>query len=101
MSKGNYIDNKKTGIWEHYHSNGSLMSKGNYTDNKKTGIWECYGRDGNITPTSLDEIKRWETNPTSEKLWSVPHIKYMRFLHPILRPIIIENWELIKTMKIN
>lgn len=54
----------------------------------------------NITPASLDEIKTWENNPTKEQLFSTPDIKYLRFLHPILRPYIIENWNIIKSMKI-
>lgn len=54
----------------------------------------------NITPASLDEIKTWENSPTKEQLFSTPDIKYLRFLHPILRPYIIENWNIIKSMKI-
>lgn len=55
----------------------------------------------NITPASLEEIKRWETNPTHEELTSAPDIKYLRFLHPNLRPLIIENWDMIKTLQID
>lgn len=55
----------------------------------------------NITPASLEEIKRWETDPTNEELSSIPDIKYLRFLHPLLRPYIIENWEEIRTMDIS
>lgn len=54
----------------------------------------------NITPVSLEEINRWETNPTNEELSSVPDIKYLRFLHPNLRPFIIENWDEIKLMEV-
>lgn len=49
----------------------------------------------NITPHSLQEIERWENNPTTEDLNSIPDIRYMRFLHPILRRFIVENWLLI------
>lgn len=55
---------------------------------------------GNITPASLSEIDRWENNPTDEELFSIPDIKYLRFLHPLLRPIIVENWSRIKRMEI-
>ena len=48
-----------------------------------------------------EEIKRWETNTTVEDMKSSPHIKYMVFLHPILRNHIIKNWDMIKTMKID
>ena len=54
----------------------------------------------NITPASLSEIDRWENNPTDDELFSIPDIKYLRFLHPLLRPIIVENWSRIKRMKI-
>ena len=54
----------------------------------------------NITPASIKEIERWENNPTKEELFSKPHIKYLRFLHPVLRPFIIENWDKIKLMKV-
>jgi hypothetical protein len=53
----------------------------------------------NITPASLEEIERWEKNPTNDELISPPDIKYLRFLHVLLRPYIIENWEIIKTLK--
>ncbi len=54
----------------------------------------------NITPASLKEIERWETNPTHDELISAPDVKYLRFLHPLLRPYIIENWDTIKTLAI-
>ena len=54
-----------------------------------------------ITPASLDETMRWENNPTEEELFAIPDIKYLRFLHPLLRPYIIQNWGVIKEMKIS
>ena len=55
----------------------------------------------NIAPASLEEISRWENNPTTEELFSEPNIKYLRFLHPLLRPFIIENWKIIKTLDVS
>ena len=55
----------------------------------------------NITPASLDEIKRWENNPTIDEMTSTPDIKYLRFLHVLLRPFIIKNWDTIKKLKTN
>jgi hypothetical protein len=55
----------------------------------------------NINPASLEEIKKWETTPTSEELFTTPDIKYLRFLHPLLRPYIIQNWETIKTLDVS
>lgn len=53
-----------------------------------------------ITPASLEEIDRWEKNPTPSELIAKPDIKYLRFLHPVLRPLIVMNWDVIKKMKI-
>jgi len=47
----------------------------------------------NIRPASLEEMKRWETNPTPEELWAVPDIKYLRSLHFKLREYVVENWD--------
>jgi hypothetical protein len=52
-----------------------------------------------IKPASLEEIERWESEPTKEELMATPDIKYLRFLHPVLRPYIIENWDIIKKLK--
>jgi hypothetical protein len=52
----------------------------------------------NITPASMEEMKRWEINPTVDELVSPPNIKYLRFLHVNLRPYIIEHWETIKNL---
>lgn len=53
-----------------------------------------------ISPASLEEIKRWENNPTPYELLQVPDIKYLRFLHPNLRHYIINNWDVIKNMSV-
>ena len=53
-----------------------------------------------ITPASLEEIKKWENNPNVQELIVTPDIKYMRFLHPILREYIIKNWKTIKQLKV-
>ena len=55
---------------------------------------------GKIKPASLKEIKRWEESPTRDELLSTPDIKYLRFLHPLLRPYIINNWKIIKNLKV-
>lgn len=54
-----------------------------------------------IRPASMEETYRWETNPTKEELWAIPDTKYLRGLHPLLRPMIIANWDQIKNMKID
>jgi hypothetical protein len=49
----------------------------------------------NIRPATLAEIERWETKPTIKELMSIPETKYLRFLHPNIRPVIIEHWDTI------
>lgn len=53
------------------------------------------------SPASKQEMKRWETNPTEEEMRSTPDIKYLRFLHPLLRKFVVENWLDIVTLKID
>lgn len=53
-----------------------------------------------ITPASLEEVVRWRDNPTIEELLSIPDLKYLNFLHPLLRVYVIEDWEIIKTLKL-
>lgn len=53
-----------------------------------------------INPASLVEMKRWEESPTVGELYSIPDIKYLRFLHPVLRPYIINQWRKIQNLKI-
>lgn len=53
-----------------------------------------------ITPATLEEIERWENNPTEKELFSQPDIKYLRFLHPIVREYVIAHWKNIKELEI-
>jgi hypothetical protein len=46
-----------------------------------------------IVPATKEETIEWE-NSKSE-MWKPVPDKYLRFLHANLRPIIIENWDLI------
>lgn len=55
--------------------------------------------ESNIEPVSTREIDRWEKSPTLQELFSPPDIKYMRFLHPILRLYVLNNWDMIKSLK--
>lgn len=54
----------------------------------------------NIKPASREEIKRWEKHPTLEELTEIPKIKYMRNLHTLLRPVVIDNWHNIKNLQL-
>ena len=53
-----------------------------------------------IEPASAREMARWKNKPTLEEIISEPDIKYLRFLHPMLRLIIINQWEFIKNLKV-
>ena len=53
-----------------------------------------------ITPASVEETKRWRISPTFEELISIPDIKYMQFLHPILRHFVIRYWDFILNLTI-
>lgn len=60
-----------------------------------------YMLENNIDCASHEEINRWESNPTEQELYDKPHLKYLRFLHPILRKYVIDNWEYIKKIFYN
>lgn len=52
-----------------------------------------------IEPATLEEIERYENNPTKEELFSIPDIKYMRVFHVKMRSFLIKHWEVIKYFK--
>ena len=51
-----------------------------------------------INPATKEECEIWQND--KEQMWTVPDIKYMRFLHPNLRDFVQENWETIKDLKL-
>jgi len=51
QSAGNQVDSKglKTGYWIHYSTDGKTkLEEGNYVEDKKDGIWKAYFPDGII-----------------------------------------------------
>jgi len=54
----------------------------------------------NIQPANTIERERYLNNPTQMELFNKPDLKYMLFLHPILRDYVVENWNYIKGLKI-
>lgn len=54
----------------------------------------------NITPATKEETESWENNPTPQELTSIPDVKYMRSLHPLVREVVRDNWKFIKTLKL-
>lgn len=52
--------------------------------------------DNDIEPANEKEMIRWENTPTLNEISSTPPLKYLRFIHVNLRPIVINNWQKIK-----
>ncbi len=97
----NNINNISFNQFCHEYCDGLYNPKLPY-DNQSTGYKELRKMViENITPATISEIERWETSPTIIELTSIPETKYLRFLHPILRPYIIDNWDRIKNMNID
>ena len=58
---GVYAENgAKIGIWEYYHSNGTIREIGSYSEGLKTGIWKNYYEDGTLESTG--EFVKGEQN---------------------------------------
>lgn len=53
-----------------------------------------------IAPAPPKELIRYLNSPTMIELVSVPDIKYMRFLHPLLRNSVSQNWNFISKLKL-
>jgi len=53
-----------------------------------------------MVPASLEEMERWENNPTVEEMYSTPEVRYLRFIHPVFRVMLVENWDKIKDMEV-
>jgi antitoxin component YwqK of YwqJK toxin-antitoxin module len=47
-TKGNYINEKKDGVWETYYSNEILKSKGVYSEGVRDGLWLEYHDNGEL-----------------------------------------------------
>lgn len=54
----------------------------------------------NIKPATQKQYERWKTKPTAKELFSEPDIKYLTFLHELIRTIVRNNWKKIKKMKV-
>lgn len=54
---GQYIDNKKTGIWRKYYSNGDLHSVGRNINDKKDSIWTFYNINSDSVFAKMNYLK--------------------------------------------
>jgi len=53
-SEGNYVDDKKIGLWKFYHPNSKLEQIGKFAKNgKATGEWKWYFSDGSLRKIEL------------------------------------------------
>ena len=46
MNEGEYLDDKKHGLWTTYYANGSKRTEGHYNRGKKEGVWIQYWPSG-------------------------------------------------------
>lgn len=57
VEEGEYIDNKKIGLWKKYWPAGTLKSEINYVDNRPIGEYSIYYENG-----QLEEQGYWDSN---------------------------------------
>lgn len=53
-----------------------------------------------IAPATEEEYKRWREKPTIKELLSEPDLKYLTFLHELVRPVIRKHWSEIKNLQL-
>jgi len=79
----NQVDakNRKQAYWIEY-SNGTKIAEGNYIDNKKSGIWKIYRTNGSVSTEitykndqAIGEMKSYFSNGTLREkgFWSIDH----------------------------
>jgi hypothetical protein len=54
-----------------------------------------------IAPASHEEVQHWRETPTLVEVFKSPDIKYLNFLHPLVRPVVINNWPAIKALDVS
>ena len=59
VEEGDYIDNKRAGVWKGYHPNGKIQYEITYTDGKPEGYAKFYYKNGNIAEEGMWYINRW------------------------------------------
>jgi antitoxin component YwqK of YwqJK toxin-antitoxin module len=69
VEEGEYVANKREGLWKKYHTNGELKSEINYRSNRPSGPYKLYfpsgilEEDGNwIDERNTGEFKRYHPN---------------------------------------
>ncbi|WP_028889598.1 energy transducer TonB [Tenacibaculum ovolyticum] len=65
---GNYLENKKNGIWKTYHKNSTKSTEGNYEKGKRIGIWSFFNnRDELIQTYNFEKEILTNEGPFKEK----------------------------------
>ncbi|MFA8435981.1 MAG: toxin-antitoxin system YwqK family antitoxin [Marinifilaceae bacterium] len=59
IQEGNYIDNKKQGIWRKYYLNGNIAHKVTYRDNRPEGAMCFYYESGEILEEGIWKNEHW------------------------------------------
>ncbi|MFH1319063.1 MAG: toxin-antitoxin system YwqK family antitoxin [Bacteroidota bacterium] len=59
IEEGNYVDNRKTGIWKKYYSNNNLQNEITYINSRPNGYAKIYYQNGNIKEEGLWKGNKW------------------------------------------
>ncbi len=59
VQKGQYVNNKKEGVWQTFYPNGNLKSEITYKNNKQTGPVKIYYEDGTLQETGYWKYNKW------------------------------------------
>jgi len=59
VEEGNYLDNKKIGLWKNYFATGNLKNELTYVNNRPSGYAKMYYANGKIEEEGLWENNKW------------------------------------------
>ena len=59
---GNYVDNKRQGVWTDFYRNGNKRCEISYQDNRKYGLMKSYYENGNIAEEGSWDGQHWVGN---------------------------------------
>ena len=62
VEEGNYVDNRKTGLWKKYFKNGKLQNEITYKNNRPNGHAKIYYDNGNLKEEGLWKGNKWVGN---------------------------------------
>ena len=62
IEEGEYMDNRKVGIWKKYFSNGKLQNEITYKSGRPNGFAKIYYENGNLKEEGLWKGNKWIGN---------------------------------------